>query len=121
MSTNRLLPFSLERGSFPLKNCLGRVEHDVTGLYIVFENSNILYVGMSLKVDRRISNIESSHHQLPTILKEHPNSRVHILEFPWWELEIPDDDLIKPIVYNALRKFESTAIQRYKPKYNRTS
>ncbi|OMF88616.1 hypothetical protein BK146_24655 [Paenibacillus sp. FSL R7-0333] len=40
-----------------------------------------------------------------------PHSRLHILEFPWWELEIPDDEMIKAIVFNALRKFESSAIQ----------
>ncbi|WP_342435580.1 hypothetical protein NSS79_18205 [Paenibacillus sp. FSL L8-0436] len=116
-------PSNLLTSSFPLINCLKRIECDVTGLYIVFENANILYVGMSLKIDRRISNIESTHHQLPTILKRHPFSRVHIIEFPWWELDISDDDLTlyQYIVTTALRGFESAAIQYYRPLYNRTS
>lgn len=77
---------------------------------------------MSLKIDRRISKIESNHHQLPNILENHPESRVHIIEFPWWELDISDDDLnfYRSQVTKALRKYESAAILYYRPKYNKT-
>ncbi|OMD47251.1 hypothetical protein BSK56_13795 [Paenibacillus borealis] len=42
-------PASLFMDSLPLRNCLERTEYDVTGLYIIFGNANVLYVCNSFK------------------------------------------------------------------------
>ncbi|WP_240419435.1 hypothetical protein [Paenibacillus periandrae] len=91
-------PLYLEKYSFTLKSCLGHIDHDVTGIYIVFENANVLYVGMSLKVITRYeggpTSMPPSPEQLERALELIQWSLDHGIPVMAWDLFVPDFGVI---------------------------
>jgi hypothetical protein len=86
---------------------LKRFNRDGPGIYIVFEGTTPLYVGMSTMLSRRVGNV-AQHHKLKHVMKRHPEAMVHIHFY---------DHAYGPEL-QGLRNLENRLIEFYKPLHN---
>jgi hypothetical protein len=124
-----VLPALSQNLGFPLDDLLGKCQVDETGVYVVFENTQALYVGKSMNFVQRLSCASreyGSHHQLGSIFKKHPSSRVLLIIYEWGQIPYPntgtddgDENFFLETVKWSLHEFEKIAIQHYKPQYNK--
>lgn len=116
-------PISLLRGSAKFRKLFIR---DGAGVYVAFDDDEVLYVGMSQRFSQRLSNAES-HHKLKHVLEHHPQARVAVIHYPFWKLPALNDALTpeeKEKAWGRIRALlfglERSCIEYYRPIYNGT-
>jgi hypothetical protein len=97
---------------------------DDAGVYIVFDESAVLYIGMSQCFSQRLQNT-AAHHKLGPISKKHPEARLALIYYPYWKLaEIDnvvteeDERVLWGHIRHLLFDLEQACIGHYQPRYN---
>lgn len=116
--------------SQPLADLRGAVKfrklfiRDGSGVYVAFDDDEVLYVGMSQCFSQRLSNTDA-HHKLKIVVDKHPNARVAVIHYPFWKLsELTDaittkeKDAAWVRIRGLLFGLERASIEYYSPRYN---
>lgn len=116
--------------SQPLSQLRGAVKfrqlfmQDGAGVYVAFQDDEVLYVGMSQRFSQRLSSAEN-HHKLKLVLERHPQARVAVIHYPFWKLPAFSDAVTseeKDAVWGRIRELlfglERACIEYYQPRYN---
>lgn len=116
-------PISQLRGAAKFRQLFIR---DGAGVYVAFNDDEVLYVGMSQRFSQRLSNAEA-HHKLKLVLERHPQARVAIIHYPFWKLPALNDAVTsaeKEAAWGRIRGLlfglECACIEYYQPRYNGT-
>lgn len=118
--------------SQPLSQLRGAVKfrklfiQDGAGVYVAFQDDEVLYVGMSQRFSQRLSNVDA-HHKLKFVLEYHPLARVAVIHYPFWKLAAlnnavtsEEKDAAWGQVRTLLFGLEKACIEHYQPRYNGT-
>lgn len=132
LSSYRFPSLSILRGfSQPLSKLRGECRfrqlfiHDGPGVYVAFDGTVPLYVGMAQRLSQRLKSAET-HHKLKHVLALHPKSRIAAIPYPIWDMPefaktvtSTDQERAWAKLRRLLFAFETACIEHYKPTYNR--
>jgi hypothetical protein len=99
---------------------------DGTGVYVVFDGDDLLYVGMTQCFSQRLMNA-NAHHKLRIILERHPKAHVALIHYPVAKfaglgnaVTSAEHDAAWSRIRELVFGLERACIGFYRPRYNGT-